>query len=86
MVFAYAAAFALLGLSAALLFVWPLVWATPGQRLRVMAGPEMRFLSGCMMVVVAGAVMAPMLADGFADTQSNMLVLAEQARNLSFGM
>lgn len=60
MVIAYAIAATLLALAGLLVFVWPIVWAGPGLRLRAASGPEMRFLGGTAATVAMMAVLAPL--------------------------
>ncbi|MEM9738797.1 MAG: hypothetical protein AAF829_02940 [Pseudomonadota bacterium] len=55
-------AIALLVLSGLLLFVWPVVWTVPGQRMAAITSQEARFLAGSVGTVALVVVSAPMLA------------------------
>lgn len=73
------------GLSALLLFAWPMALATPGTRVRALRSAEVRFLAGTFATLIVGASLAPFLVMALISGGEQVQVFAQDFQNLSFG-
>lgn len=79
-----AVAYLLLGTSVVLILGWPLLWAMPGQRKAVVAGPESRFLASCAGAVALIVLVAPSLTSVAQPGAENVFAAFHAAFNFSF--
>jgi len=73
------------GLSALLMFAWPMLLATPGTRIRALRSTQVQFLAGTFATLMIGASLAPFLVMALISGGEQVQVFAQDFQNLSFG-
>lgn len=75
----------LLILAVLLILGWPMLMAVPGRRLRVLKGPEARFLAGAAASLAIMAALVPLSYAALISGYGTVQVFSADIENLSFG-